>query len=80
MIVKVYHRTRADGVKLYKSYSDTGKRLRQNETGNVYEEAIDVEDAPYTYSEIPAEEAGDEATEADYLEALAELGVTDEES
>lgn len=30
--------------------------------------------------EIPAEEDDAEATEADYLEALAELGVTDEES
>lgn len=64
MIVKVYHRTRADGVKLYKTYSDTGKRLIQNETGNVYDEAIDIEGAPYTYTE------SDESPELSAEEAL----------
>lgn len=65
MIVKVYHRTRADGVKLYKTYSDAGKRIIQNETGILFDEAIDVENAPYTYSEseespeLTAEEALD---------------------
>lgn len=43
--------TRTDGVKLYRTYSDLGMQILQNETGNVYEEAIDVEGAPYTYSE-----------------------------
>ena len=33
------------------TYSDEGKYIIQNETGVKYEEAIDVEGAPYTYSE-----------------------------
>ena len=51
MIVKELYKTRADGVKLFRTYSDAGKDLIQNETGIIYSEAIDVENAPYTYDE-----------------------------
>lgn len=51
MVIKEFFRERADGVKLYRSYSDDGKMIVQNETGIAYSEAIDVENAPYTYSE-----------------------------
>ena len=51
MIVKEEYMTRADGVKLFRTYSDEGRQIIQNETGIVYSEAIDVENAPYTYSE-----------------------------
>lgn len=51
MIIREYYKTRADGVKLYLTYSDADKYVIQNETGIAYEEAIDVEDANYTYSE-----------------------------
>lgn len=63
MLKRVFHRTRADGVKLYRTYSDEGKVLLQNETGLVFTEAVDVENAPYTYTEseespeLTAEEA-----------------------
>lgn len=52
MVIKELFKTRSDGVKLYRTYSDEGKRLIQNETGVVYDEAVDVENAPYTYTEI----------------------------
>lgn len=51
MVIREEYRTRADGVKLFRTYSDEGKFIVQNETGIIYAEAIDVEDAPYTYSE-----------------------------
>ena len=51
MIVTEYFKTRSDGVILNRTYSDAGKYVIQNETGIAYTEAIDVEDAPYTYSE-----------------------------
>lgn len=63
MIVKEEYKTRSDGVKLFRIYSDEGKFIIQNETGISYEEAIDVENAPYTYTEsdedveLSAEEA-----------------------
>lgn len=58
MIVREFYSTRNDGVNLYRTYSDEGFYILQNETGIEYSEAIDVEDAPYTYSETdkPIEE------------------------
>ena len=50
-IVKELFKTRNDGVKLFRTYSDAGRYVVQNETGIAYTEAIDVETAPYTYSE-----------------------------
>lgn len=73
MIKKEFYKTRSDGVNLYKTYSDKGYLIKQVETNEIYEEAIDIENAPYTYEEtdIPIKEA----TEEDYLNALAKLGV-----
>lgn len=51
MIVREFYRSRKDGVNLYRNYSDEGFYILQNETGIEYSEAIDVEGAPYTYSE-----------------------------
>lgn len=51
MIIKELYKTRSDGVKLYRSYSDENRYIIQNETGILYGEAIDVESATYTYSE-----------------------------
>lgn len=62
-IVTEYYKTRGDGVRLNRIYSDQDLMIRQVETGNLYDEAIDVEGAPYTYEEtdqvieISAEEA-----------------------
>lgn len=51
MIVREFYTTRKDGVKLFITYSDNNMYIRQVETGCEYSEAIDVEDAPYTYEE-----------------------------
>lgn len=51
MKIREFYKTREDGVNLYRTYSDQGFMLRQNETGILYGEPIDVEDAPYTYEE-----------------------------
>ena len=51
MVKRDYYSTRADGVKLYKTYSTDNFKIRQVETGHVYDTAIDVENAPYTYEE-----------------------------
>lgn len=58
MIITEFYLKRKDGVKLYRRYSDKGVYILQNETGIKYGEAIDVENAPYTYSETdePIEE------------------------
>ena len=38
-------------MELYRTYSDAGYLIRQEQTGAEYSEAIDVDDAPYTYTE-----------------------------
>lgn len=65
MLRKEFYRTREDGVNLYRTYSDENFMIRQNETGDLYDEAIDVENAPYTYTEtdIPIEEEENEMVE-----------------
>lgn len=50
-MVKTQKITRDDGVKLIRTYSSKGLKIRQNETGIVYDEAIDVGNGRYTYSE-----------------------------
>ena len=72
-IIREFYKTRTDGVNLIRTYSDEGLYLRQLPTGIEYGEAIDVENAPFTYEEtdVPTEEA----TEEDYQEALREMGV-----
>lgn len=60
MIKREFYETRADGVNLYRTYSDNGMYILQDQTGNEYDEAIDIETAPYTYTEtdkpIPKDE------------------------
>lgn len=51
MIVKEFYKERKDGVKLYRTYSDEQYKIKQVETGNIYDEAIDIENANYTYEE-----------------------------
>lgn len=51
MIIREFYKTRKDGVNLYRIYSDEDYIILQNETGIEYNEAIDVENASYTYSE-----------------------------
>lgn len=57
MLVKEIFKIREDGVKLFRTYSDQGFCILQNETGIVYAEAVDPENSPYTYTEtnIPIE-------------------------
>lgn len=74
MIIKELYTTRPDGVKLFLNYSDKGVYIRQDQTGIEYTEAIDVEAAPYTYTETdkpiegePQDETEQKAEAYDYL-------------
>lgn len=51
MIVKEPYMTRRDGVQLFRTYSDRGVYIRKDGTDEKYEEAIDVENAPFLYVE-----------------------------
>ena len=63
MIIKEFYKKRSDGINLYRTYSDSNLMIRQVETGNVYTEAIDVENAVYTYEETGMPIDADELTD-----------------
>lgn len=65
MITKEFYRTREDGVKLYKTYSDTEHKIRNIKTNAIYYDAIDIdENAEYEevedYIELEGPETYDE--------------------
>lgn len=55
MVVREFYRIREDGVRLYKTYSDSNKYIYRLDTEDIYSEAIDVENAPYQYEETERE-------------------------
>lgn len=65
MIQRDFYMQREDGVVLVKTYSDTNMMIRQNDTGNLYAEAIDPEDLgrAYTETDIPIEEDEEDIAE-----------------
>ena len=63
MIIKEFYKKRSDGINLYRTYSDSKLMIKQVETGNVYAEAIDVENAAYTYEETSMPIDADELTD-----------------
>ena len=76
MIQREFYTQRKDGVKLYSTYSDAGMIIRQNETGMEYAEAIDVEGAPYTYTETETPiEPPEMTTEERLQDAETALGI-----
>ena len=62
-IVKEFYKERNDGVKLNRTYSDKGYMIKKVGTEEIYEEAIDVENAPYEYEET--EELREELSEVE---------------
>ena len=63
MIIKEFYKKRSDGVNLYRTYADSKLMIKQVETGDVYAEAIDVENAAYTYEETGMSIDADELTD-----------------
>ena len=55
MIVTEYYKTRADGARLIRTYSDKNLYIQKVGTNEEYSEAIDVEGSGYTYEETDKE-------------------------
>lgn len=51
MIMTEFYKVRNDGVSLFRTYSDQDFKIRQVDTGNIYDEAIDVYDSEHVYEE-----------------------------
>ena len=73
MIKQELYTVRNDGVKLLKTYSDENFKIRQIETGAVYDAAIDVETANFTYEETE-EKIQMEAVKYSTLKIIRTLG------
>lgn len=73
MIKREVYMTRQDGVTLFKTYSDENYKIRQVETDNVYDAAIDVENAKFTYEETE-EKIQMEAVKYSTLKIIRTLG------
>ena len=74
MITRELYKTREDGVDLYRTYSTDGLQIRKVGTDEVYDEAVDIDGAPYTYEEMNIPTDAD-ATEEDYQTSLRNMGV-----
>lgn len=75
-IITEYYKTREDGVVLNRTYSDRGMMIERD--GVRYGEAIDPAELGRVYVETDEPAEGMGATEEDYLDALAKLGVQDD--
>ena len=76
MIQREFYTQRKDSARLYRTYSDAGMMIRQNETGVEYAEAIDVEGALYTYTETETPvETPEMTTEERLQDAETALGI-----
>ncbi len=51
MIITEFFMTRQDGVNLYRTYSDQNLRLQCEQTGQIFDEVVNVEGHSYTYIE-----------------------------
>lgn len=70
MIINEFYREREDGVKLYRTYSDANFRILQEQTDVEYDEAIDVENSNYTYTETEIPIESEELTDTEALNIL----------
>lgn len=60
MIQKELYMERQDGVKLWRTYSDNGVKIKKIGTEEIYDEAIDVMDYEYEETELPIEPINEE--------------------
>lgn len=70
MIITEFYTTREDGVNLYRTYSDAGLYIRQEQTGTEYAEAIDVEGSDMTYVETDEPIQTENLTSQEILDIL----------
>lgn len=77
MIVREFYKTRADGVNLFRTYSNKNFMIKKVGTNEKYSKAIDVEDTLYTYEEtsehIIDREGRKEITAEEFLDMVEDI-------
>ena len=51
MIKTEFYKTREDGVDLYHTYSDLNVKIQCNETDNIYDEVVNIQNSDHTFIE-----------------------------
>ena len=64
-IIREYYKTRNDGINLYKTYSNEGYKIHKLNTEEIYDEAIDVENASFKYEETTEKIETEEISEVE---------------
>lgn len=59
-----------NGARMIRTYSTDGLRLRQDQTGVTYDEAIDIENSGYTYTETEERAEGEELEPQEALDII----------
>ena len=70
MVKTAFYRVREDGVNLVRTASTAGYMVRKDQTGELYEEAIDIEGIGYTYTETDIPILPDELTDSQALDII----------
>lgn len=80
MIKTEFYMTRDDGVNLYFTYSDSDVKIKQEETGFIFDDVVDVENSGYTYTETDIPSDSKHSKEQSDLEEILDiiLGGTEE--
>lgn len=60
---------------LVRTYSDRHMKIRQEQTGNIYDEAVDVESMGYTYAETDIPIHDEELTDTEALNVIMGRGL-----
>lgn len=66
MIRTEFYGQREDGIKLNRTYSDENYKIQKVGTDEIYEEAIDIENAPYEY--VETEEKIEKQEETNFID------------
>ena len=94
MIKKEFYKEREDGVRLFRTFSDTDHKIRNKHTSEVYADAVDIaEDEEYeevedyielegasTYEEVLAVKASVETERANTTRKINHINLTDEQA
>lgn len=59
-----------NGARMVRTYSNEGLRLRQVQTGVIYDEAIDIENSGYTYIETEDKADGEDLEPQEALDII----------
>ena len=70
MIKTEFYRVREDGTNLIRTASTAGCMVRKDQTGELYEEAIDIEGIGYTYTETDIPIGSEELTDSQALDII----------